>query len=151
MDAQRCHELPKCSFSLSCQDRIPRKGPVCPSPTQHMAPVSSILAATGTWQRQIMSEAALGKYQGLLRMVAAQISPATFSCFTSSSSPLTVCSPGVGRQGEGIREQECLQARARCGADVLGPVWSSLHVAVAAWLVSWAVTKLVRFLPLSSH
>lgn len=103
-----------------------------------MASVSSILAATGTWQGQITWEAALGKYQGLLRMVAAQISPTTFPCFTSSFSPLTVCSPGVGRQGDGIREQECLQARARCGADALGPVWSSLHVAGAGlWLLGW--------------
>lgn len=103
---------------------------------QNKASLSSILAATGTWQGQIMLEAALGKYQGLLRMVAAQISPITFSCSTSSFSPLTVCSPAVGRLGEGIREQECLQARARCGADVLGPVWSSLHVAVAGlWLL----------------
>lgn len=48
------------------------------------------------------------------------------------------CSPGVGRQGEGIGEQECLQARARCGTDVVGPVWSSLHVAVAGlWLLGW--------------
>lgn len=69
-------------------------------PITHMAldwstaSLSSILAATGSWQGRIVSEAAPGKYQGLPRMVAAQISPATFSCFTLSVSPdclLTRC------------------------------------------------------------
>lgn len=103
---------------------------------QSRASVSSILAATGTWQGQIMSEAALGKHQGLLRMgipdLPCNLSPLHVILLTS------VCSPGVGTQGEGIGEQECLQGRAKCGADVLGPVWSSLHVAGAGlWLLGW--------------
>lgn len=112
------------------------------------ASLSSILAATGSWQGRIVSEAALGKYQGLPRMVAAQISPATFSCFTSDYL-LTRCWQAGSRS-----VLRLVPSVEQMFWDLFGLVctWLWQGFGCLAGLPSWAVTKPVqRFLPLSSH
>lgn len=120
------------------------------------ASVSSIHAATGTWQGQIMLEAALGKYQGLLRMGAAQISLATFSGFASSFSLLIAHQVLAGREkGSGSRSvSRLVPGVEQMFWDLSGLVctwlWQGFGC-LAGFKASWAVTKPVHFLPLSSH
>lgn len=134
MDAQGCHELPKCSFSFSCCDRIPREGPACGRTGVEHWP---LLAASwlpqapgkgGPCWRQLWENTRDCQGQWQLDLPTNLL--LLHNVLLTSDCLLTRCWQA------GSSEQECLQARARCGADVLGPVWSSLHVALAGlWLL----------------